>query len=250
MQQELEEIKKTAHFQNTLLVVDAMTGQEALNIARAFNEKLELNGFLLSKMDGDARGGAAVSIRAITEKPIMYVGSGEKVEDLEDFHPDRVASKVLGMGDVLTLVEKASKQFEGQDLKSLEQRIKKNQFTLLDFQKQLEQLQKMGSLKSLLGMMPGLKIPAGQQIDDKPMKKFKSILFSMTIKEKLDQHLINGSRRKRIAKGSGTEVSDINQMLKQFESMRKMMKQMSGGGKKQAMQQMQQMFGGKAGMPF
>ena len=250
LMQELEEIKKTAHFQNTLLVVDAMTGQEALNIARAFNEKLELNGFLLSKMDGDARGGAAVSIRAITEKPIMYVGSGEKVEDLEDFHPDRVASKVLGMGDVLTLVEKASKQFEGQDLKSLEQRIKKNQFTLLDFQKQLEQLQKMGSLKSLLGMMPGLKIPAGQQIDDKPMKKFKSILFSMTIKEKLDQHLINGSRRKRIAKGSGTEVSDINQMLKQFESMRKMMKQMSGGGKKQAMQQMQQMFGGKAGMPF
>ena len=203
LMQELEEIKKTAHFQNTLLVVDAMTGQEALNIARAFNEKLELNGFLLSKMDGDARGGAAVSIRAITEKPIMYVGSGEKVEDLEDFHPDRVASKVLGMGDVLTLVEKASKQFEGQDLKSLEQRIKKNQFTLLDFQKQLEQLQKMGSLKSLLGMMPGLKIPAGQQIDDKPMKKFKSILFSMTIKEKLDQHLINGSRRKRIAKGSG-----------------------------------------------
>ena len=250
LMQELEEIKKTAHFQNTLLVVDAMTGQEALNIARAFNEKLELNGFLLSKMDGDARGGAAVSIRAITEKPIMYVGSGEKVEDLEDFHPDRVASKVLGMGDVLTLVEKASKQFEGQDLKSLEQRIKKNQFTLLDFQKQLEQLQKMGSLKSLLGMMPGLKIPAGQQIDDKPMKKFKSILFSMTIKEKLDQHLINGSRRKRIAKGSGTEVSDINQMLKQFEAMRKMMKQMSGGGKKQAMQQMQQMFGGKAGMPF
>ena len=159
LMQELEEIKKTAHFQNTLLVVDAMTGQEALNIARAFNEKLELNGFLLSKMDGDARGGAAVSIRAITEKPIMYVGSGEKVEDLEDFHPDRVASKVLGMGDVLTLVEKASKQFEGQDLKSLEQRIKKNQFTLLDFQKQLEQLQKMGSLKSLLGMMPGLKIP-------------------------------------------------------------------------------------------
>ena len=250
LMQELEEIKKAVHFQNTLLVLDAMTGQEALNIARAFNEKLELSGFFLSKMDGDARGGAAVSIRAITEKPIMYVGIGEKAENLEDFHPDRIASKVLGMGDVLTLVEKASKQFEGQDLKSLEQRIKKNQFTLLDFQKQLEQLQKMGSLKSLIGMMPGLKIPAGQQIDDKPMKKFNSILTSMTIREKIEHHIINGSRRKRIAKGSGTEVSDINQMLKQFESMKKMMKQMAGGGKKQAMQQMQQMFGGKAGMPF
>ena len=173
LMQELEEIKKTVHFQTILLVVDAMTGQEALNIAKTFNEKLELSGFLLSKMDGDARGGAAVSIRAITEKPIMYVGSGEKVEDLEDFHPDRVASKVLGMGDVLTLVEKASKQFEGQDLANLEQRIKKNKFTLLDFQKQLEQIQKMGSLKSLIGMIPGFKMPAGQQIDENPMKKIQ-----------------------------------------------------------------------------
>ncbi len=250
LMQELEEIKKTAPFQTILLVVDAMTGQEALNIARTFNEKLELSGFFLSKMDGDARGGAAVSIRAITEKPIMYVGSGEKVEDLEDFHPDRVASNVLGMGDVLTLVEKANKQFEGQDLSGLEQRIKKNKFTLLDFQKQLEQLQKMGSLKSLLSMMPGFKMPTGQQIDDKPMKKFTAILSSMTIREKLDHHLINGSCRKRISRGSGTEVSDINQMLKQFEAMKKMMKQMSGGGKKQAMQQMQQMFGGKANLSF
>ena len=162
----------------------------------------------------------------------------------------RVASKVLGMGDVLTLVEKASKQFEGQDLANLEQRIKKNKFTLLDFQKQLEQIQKMGSLKSLIGMIPGFKMPAGQQIDENPMKKFNSILSSMTTKEKLDHHLVNGLRRKRIAKGSGVEVSDINQMLKQFETMRKMMKQMSGGGKKQAMQQMQQMFGGKTNLPF
>ena len=249
LMEELLELKQTLSFQEILLVLDAMTGQEALNIAKAFNQTLDLSGFILSKMDGDARGGAAVSIRAITEKPIKYIGVGEKTENLDEFHPDRICSKILGMGDLMSLIEKASQEFESQDVKSLEQRIKKNQFSLLDFEQQLSQLKKMGSLKSLVGMIPGLNIPNKQQIDDKPLKKFQAILCSMTKQEKLEYRIVNGSRRKRIAKGSGNEVSDINQMLKQFESMKKMMKQFTGPNKRQAMQNMSSMFGNQK-MPF
>ena len=249
LMEELLELKQTLNFQEILLVLDAMTGQEALNIAKAFNQTLNLSGFILSKMDGDARGGAAVSIRAITEKPIKYIGVGEKTENLDEFHPDRICSKILGMGDLMSLIEKASQEFESQDVKSLEQRIKKNQFSLLDFEQQLSQLKKMGSLKSLVGMIPGLNIPNKQQIDDKPLKKFQAILCSMTKQEKLEYRIVNGSRRKRIAKGSGNEVSDINQMLKQFESMKKMMKQFTGPNKRQAMQNMSSMFGNQK-MPF
>lgn len=249
LMQELAEIKTMINFQDSLLVIDAMTGQEALNIAKTFHQKIAISGFILSKMESDARGGAAVSIRAITEKPIKLIGVGEKIADLEDFHPDRVASKILGMGDVLTLVEKAQKQFAGQDLKSMEQRLKSNQFNLLDFEMQLQQLGKIGSLKSILGMMPGMNLPKNTELNEQPMKKFGYILSSMTKAEKMDANIINGSRRQRIAKGSGTEVSDINQLFKQFVTMKKMMKKISGGGQKNAMKDLQKMMGaGK--LPF
>lgn len=248
---ELKEIKNIIKFQEILLVIDAMTGQESLNIANTFNSEIGIDGFILTKMDGDARGGAALSIRAITEKPIKYVGLGEKIEALEDFHPARTASKILGMGDLLTLIEKTNKQFKNQDANELEKRIKNNQFTLLDFETQLKQIKKIGSLKSIMGMIPGLKLPAEHKIDDKPMKKFEAIFSSMTEKEKLTRNILNGSRRKRIAKGSGTEVSDINQMLKQFESMKKMMKQFTVGGKKNALRNFKNMLGNQgSGLPL
>jgi signal recognition particle subunit SRP54 len=250
LMQELEDIKKIIDFQDTLLVLDAMTGQEALNIAKAFHQRIDITGFILTKMDSDARGGAAVSIRAITEKPIKMIGVGEKIEDLEDFHPDRVASKILGMGDVLTLVEKVQKQFEGQDLQSMEERLKKNQFNLLDFEMQLQQLGKMGSLKSVLGMLPGINLPKNAELNEGPMKKFGYILSSMTKKEKMEPNIINGSRRQRIAKGSGTETSDVNQLFKQFLTMKKMMKKFSGGGRKNAMKELQNMMGGQGGFPL
>lgn len=250
LMQELENIKKIISFQDSLLVIDAMTGQEALNIAKTFHQRIDISGFILSKMDSDARGGAAVSIRAITEKPIKFIGVGEKIEDLADFHPDRVASKILGMGDVLTLVEKVQKQFAGQDLKSMEQRLKKNHFTLLDFEMQLRQLGKLGSLKSILGMMPSMKLPKNTEINEQPVKKFSYILSSMTVKEKLDPNIINSSCRQRIAKGSGTEISDVNQLFKQFLSMKKMMKRLSGVGTKNAMKELQKMMGSGASLPF
>ena len=250
LMKELENIKRIINFQDSLLVIDAMTGQEALNIAKTFHQRVDISGFILSKMDGDARGGAAVSIRAITEKPIKLVGVGEKMEDLEDFHPDRVASKILGMGDVITLVEKVQKQFAGQDLKSMEQRLKSNQFNLLDFEIQLQQLGKLGSLKNILGMMPNMNLPKNTKINEQPMKKFGYILSSMTLKEKLDAKIINSSRRQRIAKGSGTEISDVNQLFKQFLSMKKMMKRFSGPGAKNTMKELQKMMSSGSPLPF
>ena len=250
LMQELENIKKIITFQDTLLVLDAMTGQEALNIAQTFHKKLEISGFVLSKMDGDARGGAALSIRAITEKPIKLIGNGEKLTDLDDFYPDRLASKILGMGDVLTLVEKIKQQFSGQDLQGVEARMKKNQFNLLDFETQLAKLSKMGSLKNILGMMPGFNMPQGAKLDTKPMKKFGYILSSMTMKEKINPKIIDGSRRKRIAQGSGTEISDVNQLFKQFLTMKKMMKQFSASGQKNTMQEIQKIIGNQTKLPF
>ena len=241
LMQELQNIQKVVEFQDVLLVLDAMTGQEALNIAQVFDNKLALTGFILTKMDSDARGGAAVSVRAITEKPIKLVGVGEKIEDLEDFYPDRVASKILGMGDVLSLVEKMQKKFKGESLEAMEQRMRNNQFTLMDFEIQLKQIGKMGSLKGMLGMLPGIQVPA--EVDEKPMQKFNYILSSMTKAEKMNPSLLNGSRRQRIAKGSGSEVSDINQLLKRFNTMSKMMKKFSKTSPKNMMKEMQKMMG-------
>ena len=222
---ELADIKALLKPQEILLVADAMTGQDAVNVARQFHERLNITGVALSKMDGDARGGAALSIRAVTGCPIKLVGTGEKLTDLEPFHPDRMASRILGMGDIVSLVEKAQEAVDVEDAEKLEKKLRKQQFTLEDFYDQMQQIKKMGPLESLLEMIPGVgKAMKGMTFDPNALKRVEAMILSMTLEERRNPQIINGSRRRRIAQGSGTSVQDINRMLKQFEQMKKMLK--------------------------
>lgn len=228
---ELEGIKDAVNPVEILFVVDAMTGQDAVNAAAAFNDALDISGVLLTKLDGDARGGAALSVKAVTGKPIKFVGTGEKLDQIEPFYPDRMASRILGMGDVLTLIEKAQESFDEKKAGELAARLKQNKFTLSDYYDQLIQLKSMGSLSDIAGMIPGMdaKALAGASVDDGLLAKTESIILSMTPYEREHPAALNSSRKKRIAKGSGTEVVDINRLLKQFDMMQTMARQMSGG---------------------
>ena len=227
LMQELEDIKIAVNTDEILLVIDAMTGQDAVNIAESFNNRLEISGVIVTKLDGDTRGGAALSVKAVTGKPIKFVGVGEKLSDIEEFHPDRMASRILGSGDVLSLIEKAQEAIDDKAAAALEEKIKKNQFDLNDFLSQLQQMKKMGPLTQLLGMLPGVDTKALQNadIDERKLLRVEAIIQSMTMKERKDPSIINASRRKRIAAGSGNQVSDVNNLLRQFEQMQKMMKQ-------------------------
>jgi len=233
---ELSQIKSIIMPQEILLVVDAMTGQDAVNVAQTFNEKLGLDGIIVTKLDSDTRGGAVLSVKAVTGKPIKYVGMGEKLEDMEPFYPDRMASRILGMGDVLSLIDKAQQAFDEKQAAELEQKIRQNTLTLDDFLAQMQQMKKMGPLKDLLGMMPGIDQSqlAGADIDEKALVHVEAIIQSMTKHERRDPSILNGSRKRRIATGSGRTIQDVNRVLKQFEEMRKMMKGLTGGmaGKK------------------
>ncbi|MBQ1461366.1 MAG: signal recognition particle protein [Selenomonas sp.] len=232
LMQELRDIKAEVKPHEILLVVDAMTGQESVNVAQTFNDSLGLDGVIMTKLDGDARGGAALSVKAVTGVPIKFVGMGEKLEALQPFHPDRMASRILGMGDVLSLVEKAQQTFDMEEARKMEKKLRKDEFTLDDFLSQMQQVKKLGSLENILGMIPGMggikKQLEGQDIDldGKEMRQIEAIIKSMTPKERADIGIINGSRRKRIAMGSGTKVQDVNKLLKQFGEMKKMMKKM------------------------
>jgi len=230
---ELQRIKATVQPSDILLIADAMTGQDAVNMAKAFDDALGIGGVVLTKMDGDARGGAALSIKAITQKPIKFVGVGEKLNDLEVFHPDRMASRILGMGDVLTMIERAQEAVDVKEAAALEKKLRKNQFTLDDFKNQLAQVRKMGSLSDLIGMIPGmgkLKQMKNFEVDDKELVRIEAIINSMTPHERRQHAVINGSRRKRIANGSGTSVQDVNQLLKNYTQVLKMMKKLNKGG--------------------
>jgi signal recognition particle subunit SRP54 len=213
----------------TLLVLDGMTGQDAVSIAEAFTKRLPVSGFVLTKMDGDARGGAALSLRAVCGAPIRYLGIGEKVEGIEPFHPDRLASRILGMGDVLTLVERAQERLDVGKAEALERKLRKNRFTLEDFLGQLQEMKKLGPLEEIVKMLPGVKLPAGAQVDERDLKRTEAIIQSMTREERERPAVINGSRRKRIARGSGTTVQDVNRVLRQFEQTQTMLKRFGGG---------------------
>lgn len=228
---ELKRIKQQVKPHEILLVVDSMTGQDAVNVASSFNEKLGVDGIVLTKLDGDTRGGAALSTRAVTGKPIKFTGLGEKLNDLEPFYPDRMASRILGMGDVLSLIEKAQAAFDEKKAMELEKKMRTQQFTLDDFLEQMQQLKKMGPLNQVLGMIPGLDSKAlkGMDFDEKQMARTLAIIQSMTAQERANPNILNASRRVRIAKGSGMTVTDVNRLLKQFEDMKKMMKQFQGG---------------------
>jgi signal recognition particle subunit SRP54 len=233
---ELKEIKASIKPKEVLLVADAMTGQDAVNIAKNFNERLGIDGIILTKMDGDARGGAALSIKSVTQKPIKFIGMGEKLDALEAFYPDRMASRILGMGDVFTLIEKAEAAFDEEKAKELEKKIRKDSFTLEDFRDQLQQVRKMGSLESILSMIPGLpkkmKGAGGLDFDERELVRVEAIINSMTAKERANFMIVNGSRRLRIARGSGTSVQEVNQLLKRYAQVRKMMKQFTKMGEK------------------
>jgi signal recognition particle subunit SRP54 len=233
LMEELRRIKAAASPSDILLVADAMTGQDAVNIAESFDSALDIGGVVLTKLDGDARGGAALSIKAITGKPIKFVGVGEKLAQLEAFHPERLASSILGMGDLLTFIEKAQAVVDEKKAAELEKKLRKNQFTLEDFRDQMVQIRKMGSVKDLLGMIPGVsksKQFKNLQVDDRELVRIEAIINSMTAQERLQHTIINGSRRKRIARGSGTRVQDVNQLLKNYAQVMKMMKQINKGG--------------------
>ncbi len=230
LMKELEEIKKGVRPHEILLIADAMTGQDAVNIAQEFNKRLDISGVLLTKMDGDARGGAALSIKKVTGKPIKMIGVGEKPEDLEVFHPDRLASRILGMGDVVSLVEKAQENIDAKEAARLEEKLRKQAFTLDDFYNQLQQIKKMGPLESVISMLPGMgNAMKGLKVDDNAMGKVEAIIQSMTKEEREKPHIIDGSRRRRIAVGSGNSVMDVNRLLKQFNMMQKMIKKISRG---------------------
>lgn len=224
---ELMDIKSEVSPDEILLVVDAMTGQEAVNVAETFNELLDVTGIVLSKLDGDARGGAALSIKAVTDKPIKFIGTGEKLEDLEEFHPDRVSSRILGMGDVLSLIEKAERAVDEKSARELEEKIRSQKYDLSDFYENLQQMKSMGSLSDIVAMMPGVDQKALGQVDDSGIQKIEVIIQSMTQYERENPEVINSSRRKRIAQGSGTSVVDVNRLLKQFKQTKKLMKQVS-----------------------
>jgi signal recognition particle subunit SRP54 len=231
LMEELVNVRKAVKPHMVLLVVDAMTGQDAVNVAEAFAERVAFDGVVMTKLDGDARGGAALSVKAVTGKPILFASTGEKLDRFERFHPDRMAQRILGMGDVMTLIEKAESQFDQDEAADLERKMRRNEFTLEDFLKQLKQIRKMGPLSSIMGMIPGF---AGQQmknmkVDERELDRIEAIVLSMTPEERRRPELINGSRRLRIAKGSGTNVQAVNRLVKQFGQMRKVMKQMAGG---------------------
>ena len=230
LMEELVKIKASVNPTEILLTVDAMTGQDAVNVAKTFNDLLDITGVVLTKMDGDTRGGAALSVKYITGKPIKFIGMGEKMDAIELFHPDRMASRILGMGDILSLIEKAEAAFDEKNAQELEKKMREQTFSLEDFLDQMRQLKKMGNLDQILGMMPGVNAGAlkNAQVDEKQMARIEAIILSMTPEERLKPDIINGSRRKRIAKGCGLGVEDVNRLLKQFDQMKKMMKQFSG----------------------
>lgn len=231
---ELDSIKNAVHPQEILLVVDSMTGQDAVNVAESFNQKLGVDGLILTKLDGDTRGGAALSVKAVTGKPIKFAATGEKLSDIEPFYPERMASRILGMGDVLSLIEKAQDAFDEKKALEMEKKLRTQQFTLDDFLDQMQQVKKMGPIDQVLGMIPGMNTKALKNInvDEKKMGRVEAIIKSMTVKERTDPSIINGSRRKRIAAGSGTTIQDVNSLLKQFAEMKKMMKMLNDAGKK------------------
>ena len=232
MMNEIAAIKKAIDPEETLFVVDAMTGQDAVNTAKEFNDRLNFDGVILTKLDGDTRGGAALSIRTVVSKPIKFVGTGEKLEALDVFHPERMADRILGMGDIVSLVEKAQEQFDAEEAKKLQKKIAKNQFNFNDFLSQIQQIKKMGNIKDLASMIPGVgRALKDVDIDDDAFKGVEAIIYSMTPEERENPELINGSRRKRIASGSGTTIQDVNRLLKQFEESKKMMRMLSKGGK-------------------
>lgn len=233
MMAELQEIQAGVAVDQKILVVDAMTGQDAVNVASTFNEKIGIDGVILTKLDGDTRGGAALSIKEVTGCPILFVGMGEKLSDLEQFHPDRMASRILGMGDVLTLIEKAEAEIDQDKAKEMEKKFRKAEFDFNDFLDQLAQMKKMGGIQSILSMLPGMGLPADLNIDDDVFKSTEAIIYSMTREERGNPAIINPSRKRRIAKGAGVDISEVNKLIKQFEQSKKMMKQMSGmmGGK-------------------
>ena len=230
---ELVKIKESTEPTEILLTVDAMTGQDAVNVAKTFNDLLDITGVVMTKMDGDTRGGAALSVKYITGKPIKFIGTGEKMDAIELFHPDRIASRILGMGDVLSLIEKAEAAFDEKNAREMEKKFREQTFSLEDFLEQLYQLKKMGNLDQIIGMMPGVKAGSlkDAQVDESQMKRIEAIILSMTREERLRPETINGSRRKRIAKGSGTSVEEVNKLLRQFDQMKKLMKQFSKPGK-------------------
>ncbi len=236
MMQEIESIKKAVNPQEILFVVDAMTGQDAVNTAREFNQRLDFNGVVLTKLDGDTRGGAALSIRSVVDKPIKFVGTGEKLDAIDVFHPERMADRILGMGDIVSLVEKAQEQYDEEEARRLQKKIAKNQFDFNDFIAQIQQIKKMGNLKDLASMIPGVgKQIKDLDIDDDAFVGIEAIIRSMTPAERSNPEILNGSRRARIAKGSGTNVQEVNKLIKQFDETRKMMRMMTSGGGKQAM---------------
>ncbi|OUV76195.1 MAG: signal recognition particle protein [Flavobacteriales bacterium TMED123] len=246
MMVEIAAVKESINPNEILFVVDAMTGQDAVNTAKAFNERLNFDGVVLTKLDGDTRGGAALTIRSVVDKPIKFIGTSEKMNGLDVFHPDRMASRILGMGDVISLVERAQQQFDEEEARKVQKKIAKNQFGFDDFLKQINQVKKMGNMKDLVGMIPGMgKAMKGVDIDDDAFKGIEAMIHSMTPVERNNPQILNGSRRKRIASGSGTSIQEVNQLIKQFGQMGKMMKMMQGGGAKQMMQMMK----GKGGMP-
>ena len=245
MMKEIAEIHKAVSPQETLFVVDAMTGQDAVNTAKAFNDVLDFDGVILTKLDGDTRGGAAISIKSVVNKPIKFVGTGEKMDAIDVFYPARMADRILGMGDVVSLVERAQEQFDEEQARKLQKKIAKNQFGFDDFLSQIQQIKKMGSMKDLLGMLPGVgKTVKNLDISDDAFKYIEAIIYSMTPAERSNPAIINTSRKNRIAKGSGRNINEVNQLLKQFDQMSKMMKMMQGGGAKQMMRMMQGMPGG------
>ena len=248
LMEELKSIKETVKPQEIMLVVDAMTGQDAVNAAQSFNEWLDIDSVMLSKLDGDARGGAALSVRAVTGKPIKFAGMGEKLEDIETFHPDRMASRILGMGDVLSLIEKAEQAYDAKKAAELEDKLKSNRFTLQDFYDQMVQLKSMGSMQELLAHMPGGAGLKNVQLDEKAMAHTEAIILSMTPKERENPNIISAGRKKRIAAGSGLKVEDVNRLLKSFEQMRSMIKRFSGPGAGKKMKRMRGM-GGFGGFP-
>jgi signal recognition particle subunit SRP54 len=228
MMQEIAAVKQAVKPQETLFVVDSMTGQDAVNTAKAFNERIDYDGVVLTKLDGDTRGGAALTIRSVVDKPIKFVGTGEKMEALDIFYPNRMAERILGMGDIVSLVERAQENFDEEQARKLQKKIAKNTFNLMDFYEQIQQIKKMGNIKDLVGMIPGAgKAIKDADIDDDAFKSIEAMIMSMTPEEREEPSIINGSRRTRIAKGSGTTLQDVNKLLKQFEEMRKMMKMMN-----------------------
>ena len=247
---ELKNIKSAVRPQEILLVVDAMTGQDAVTVAESFDNQLGVDGIILTKLDGDARGGAALSVRSVTNKPIKYIGMGEKLEDLEPFYPERMASRILGMGDVLSLIEKAQEAFDQDQALELQKKMKENDFTLDDFLNQMQQVKKMGPLKDIIGMIPGLNQQIGNiDIDPKALSHIEAIIQSMTKKERTNPSILNGPRKKRIADGSGRSIAEVNRLIKQFEEFRKMMKQFNGGKGMKGMKGMKGL-GGLGGMKF